>query len=280
LFIAWTGAVFVFFSLSRSKQPMYVLTGVLALSALVARGLDRALAAPRGPAARALFRGCWAWAALAAASAVFAWTASRPTSALAARFRANGGVGERVLPELGSLAVGLAIVALVAAVAAWRRRAGFAVAAFALFAPMLMIAGAGYLDAYAAARSSRDLARQLEGTPAAEIACFGCFPPSLIFYRRQLIDVVERRSTPMTMASNYVAYRAAERGRWPERIVPVADFGGWLAAAPRPLVVAAPAKSRPELDLWRRRFGGEIVEPESDWSLWILAAPAAAAGTP
>jgi hypothetical protein len=57
LFVAWTVVSVLFFTLSNSKRPGYVLTVVLALGALTARLLARAWDDPAGDAARAVRRG-------------------------------------------------------------------------------------------------------------------------------------------------------------------------------------------------------------------------------
>ncbi len=78
-FAVWAAAVFIFFSLSRTKHPGYVLPGVVALGALLGRGFSLALSDPRGRAAALVRRGAVALAAVAlAACALLAVEAGRP----------------------------------------------------------------------------------------------------------------------------------------------------------------------------------------------------------
>src|SRR5439155_11692822 len=55
LFVVWAIVVVVFFSLSKSKRPDYILSAIVALGALTARILDLALAGNE-PSARLLRR--------------------------------------------------------------------------------------------------------------------------------------------------------------------------------------------------------------------------------
>jgi len=267
LFGAWSVAVFVSFSLSRSKQPMYVLTGIVALAALVASGLERGLSVPGGRAGRLLARGAAIWSLVAAGLGATLWVASRPTSALAERLTRNDALAARTLPELGALGIGLLAVATVAAAAAWRRRPALAVVAFALFPPVLLSFGGSFLKTYAGARSARAVATRLESAEVDRLACYGCFPPSLLFYLGRPLTVIERRETPLTMGSNYIAFRAAELGRWPERIVAAPELESWLSASTGRVGLLAPTKYLPELASLRRRWPGIVDEPAPSWSL-------------
>ena len=67
LLIAWVLVAVVFFSVSQSKLPGYVLTAVVALGILVARVLDLAFEQPDGRARRLVIRGAIALAVIAAA---------------------------------------------------------------------------------------------------------------------------------------------------------------------------------------------------------------------
>lgn len=183
------GAIVVFFTLSASKRPQYVLPALVPLALLVAAGVE---ARPR-LVARVL-RG-FGWIAAVAGSVSLALVAlgvvttsnrtDLPVPAMA------GFIGAALVPW------GLAT--------AMARRPRRALVCAAVFGPLVFLASLRPLGVYAERRSAR---RLVASVPAdAPVVCFTMFRPSLPFYLGRLVTVVSDRGGVLT--SNYVASRRA-----------------------------------------------------------------------
>jgi len=273
LFVAWAAAVFLFFTLSKSKQPAYVLTGIVALAALVARGLERALDAPRGRGGRALRHASAAWAVLALLLAGATWIASHPGLVSGVPAPRPGSIAAAVDAGVGSLTLPLVVIAALAALGAGGRRPRIAITALALLVPSLPLFGGELFERYFSFRSARELAAALPTGDGVDLACLGCFPPSLLFYRGRPLTVVELRDPPITLTSNYVVSRIAATGTWPERIVPLQALGQRIERRSGALGILATAAHRPELEVLRARYGGALSAPAPGWGLLLLPAP-------
>jgi 4-amino-4-deoxy-L-arabinose transferase-like glycosyltransferase len=98
LFITWTIAVLVFFSISRTKQPGYILTAVAAAAVLVGRGLGYAWRNREGRAARLVASGSLALSIFAmTGAAALIWAAAH--GAASHRTRIGSGPCGGNLPE-------------------------------------------------------------------------------------------------------------------------------------------------------------------------------------
>ncbi|HVO35364.1 MAG TPA: glycosyltransferase family 39 protein [Gemmatimonadales bacterium] len=247
LLIAWVLVAVVFFSISQSKLPGYVLTAVVALGVLVARVLDLAFEAPGGRAGRLVVRGTIGLALIAALGAGLLAAAHATQGGLPALLHVRGGDVQRLGPATGALFWTFAILALAAAVAAWRRDARLVSAAFALPPLLLLTIAFGGARTYAEASSARQLARTLPALPpATDVACLQCLPNGLPFYLRRTVTVVTRDGSETT--SNYVVFFLKRTSPWPDQVVPVASLGAWLAARRAPVFLLADANGRSRLD--------------------------------
>jgi len=274
LLVAWVLVAVVFFSLSQSKLPGYVLTAVVALGVLVARVLDLAFAHPEGRARRLVIRGAIALAAIAVLGAALLGAARTVEGGFPALLHLGGGDIQRLGAATAPLLWMLAILALAAAVAGWRRDARIACAAFALPPLLLLTVAFGGARAYAEASSARPLARRLPALPpATEVACLQCFPNGLPFYLRRTVIVITRDGSETT--SNYVVFMLKRTTPWPDQVVPVSALASWLAARRAPVYLLADAGGRARLDSIAAPRGASVTQLTDGW--WGVLLPPAGA---
>jgi 4-amino-4-deoxy-L-arabinose transferase-like glycosyltransferase len=249
LFVAWAIVVIVFFSMSRTKQPGYILTGVVAAAICVGRGLGYAWRNREGRAARLLVRGALVLAGVALVSAgALGWAVARgaaDSGSLAAM-----AAGERALwsvwPTL--LIVMLAVAALAASAYA-RRRAGLAVAAFALFPLALVTVALPAVEGFARARSAKPLAERLASLPdGTEIAYLDAYSPGLSFYLGRTLTIISEDATPLR--SNFVLYWLRQVPVRPPTLVAPSERERWLATRETAAFILASDGSRAGLDAW------------------------------
>jgi 4-amino-4-deoxy-L-arabinose transferase-like glycosyltransferase len=189
--LLWIAVPFLFFSLSQSKRPGYVLPLVPAVALLVA-GLwsddEGAIPGVRGGAA-----------ALAAAGLVFGVVAVaiRPPDS------ASPEIARLIPGTAGAVAAVLLAAAALAGFGARRRRV--ALVGLAIPSLCLPLLGAPIMAQAAAERSTRALARRIASSfPAGiDVVTVSTFPPSLPFYLGRRVLVAS--DNPQELTSNYVA---------------------------------------------------------------------------
>jgi 4-amino-4-deoxy-L-arabinose transferase-like glycosyltransferase len=193
----WIAVPFVFFSLSQSKRPGYVLPLVPAVALLVAGRWNDDEGAIPGVRAGA--------AALAAAGLVFGF--------VAVAIRPPDSASPEIARLIPGTAGAVAAVLLAAATLAWlgARRRRIALVGLAIPSLFLPLLGAPIMAQAAAERSTRALARRIAGNfPAGiDVVTVNTFPPSLAFYLQRRILVAS--DNPLELTSNYVA---ASFRRW------------------------------------------------------------------
>ncbi len=276
LLIAWVVVSVIFFTLSRSKLPGYVLTAVVALGVLVARVLALAFEDPGGGARRLAWRAGLALAVLAAAVAVLFAVANTRPGGLPELLGFPGGELDRLRPAYLPLVGCFAGTAVVAAWGRWKRDLLDLCAAFALLPLLLLTVGFGAAVRYAEAASARSLARALPPLPASvEIACLECLPNGLPFYLHRTITVITRDGSETT--SNYVVFALKHADPWPAGVVPLAARTAWLASRRHPVYLMAHDDRREALDslAGRRRVESQQIAP-GWWAALLPPAPLAA----
>lgn len=233
LCVLWSVVVIIFFSLSQSKLPGYILTVTVACGILLARLLEAALTAPEGRAARVLVRATSIFAVMCLLASMVAALGVSHAPLLAKPLRisvvAAKQLGQSALP----LALLLAGFSLVATVARYRRSPALCILCLTVFPPLLIHLNTGVLNTVFDAKSGREIASQLSGLPGrTELACFECFPNGLSFYLGRTATVISRDGRELT--SNYII-SALERKQWPKQIVPLSDFDDWLTSRKEPV---------------------------------------------
>jgi 4-amino-4-deoxy-L-arabinose transferase-like glycosyltransferase len=247
LFILWALVVVVFFSLSKSKLPGYILTATVALAALTARVFAAALEDAQGPAAGIVRRaGIVLLAVTVPAALASAALALRP-ELLEQGFRLSRPIFEHYAPLLPMAALSLALAAALAGVAFGMRDARWSFAAF-LSVPLLILSLNGEaLARYADSRSARSLVERLPSLPGdTEYACLSCFPHGMPFYLKRLVTVISDDGKELT--SNYVLFALGSGQPWPEHIVPSAKLNAWLAERKHPVYLIAKQQKRAALE--------------------------------
>ncbi|MGH9404991.1 MAG: glycosyltransferase family 39 protein [Terriglobia bacterium] len=206
--LVWAAVIFVFFTLSRSKLPGYVLPALIPLSILAARGWQPRSAAdwriaPRGvPAGFVALIVCGVLIALLPYSFHFIMLSAHAASRLPFT------VVHLLRP--GLLRGGVVMLAL--GVFGWRhirrgsrRWPSFAAAALAV--PLLAILLRTPLALYARINSSKEVAQTIDASPGKDLPVYGYyyFRTGLPFYLRRPVGLVTEEGGQTT--SNYIAAR-------------------------------------------------------------------------
>lgn len=234
LCVVWSLVVVVFFSISQSKLPGYILSVAVSSGILIARLFEVALANPAGRPARMVERATLIFAVLAVIVSAGMLIGAPHAGGLAHPLRipvsAAAELGHAALPLGGALA-GLGIFGLAAVY--WRRLA-LCFLCLAFFFPLFGGVGMGALHVIFDAKSGRPIAAALKDLPAGtELACLNCYPNGVPFYLGRTLTLISRDGNELT--SNYVIYALKKETNWPSPIVPVADLDGWLAAQKKPV---------------------------------------------
>ena len=243
LCVLWSAVVIVFFSLSQSKLPGYILSVTVACGILMARLLEAAVTAPEGKAARILARGTTVFAVLCLLAALVPLLGVSQAHLLSKPLRIDVAEAKQIGQWARPLALLLAGFGAFALFARYRHNASLCILCLAAFPPLLIHLNAGVLATVFDARSGRRIACQLAALPEeTELACLECFPNGLSFYLRRRVTLISRDGHELT--SNYIV-SSLEKGRhWPPQIVPLADFDGWLASRKAPVCLVVRSEDR------------------------------------
>jgi 4-amino-4-deoxy-L-arabinose transferase-like glycosyltransferase len=271
LFVVWAVVVVVFFSLSQSKLPGYILTAIIALGVLTGRLFAAAFRDARRTAGAIVLRGTVALLLLSAVAGALLGIVVLDPGALGASFLARHPAQDPYMPGLPLVALSLAGVAILAALGRWLSSPRIAFVAF-LSLPLLFISvNFDLLTTYAHRHSSRRLAESIPGTlpPDTEIACLRCLPNGLPFYLRRLVTVVSERGLELT--SNYVLFTLKAARPWPKGIVPVAQLDRWLAGRRHPIYLLAGEAHLPRLRSIAAKYDAKVDELGSGY--WAALIP-------
>ena len=259
LCLVWSLAVVVFFSISQSKLPGYILSVTVACGILVARLFDEALKDPAGRAARLAGRATLAFGIICLLIAVAAVAGMSQMRVLAGPLRIPAADAERLGWAVVPLAVALAVIGIFGLVSHYWRSARLCFLCLALFIPVGTNAGMGVIDVLFQAKSGRQIANRIPTLPAGtELACLGCFPNGVPFYLRRTATLISRDGDELT--SNYIIYALKKDPTWPKQIVPLSDFDAWLAAQKTPVYLIVRHSNRNKLETIAATRGA-IVQP-------------------
>ncbi|MEJ0088609.1 MAG: hypothetical protein WDM80_02500 [Limisphaerales bacterium] len=238
LCLVWSVVVVIFFSLSKSKLPGYILTVTVACGILLARLFQQALANPDGKAARIIYRAAITLAVLCCAVAIAAVFLSSRMELLAK----PTGLSVEDAQELGrhftTPVVLLSVFAVLGLWVRFRCDAGLCFALFAIFPLLLFTLNLGVIGAMFNIKSARNLAQQFPAlSPEIELAFFQCFPNGLPFYLNRTATVITQNGEELT--SNYIIFRLKNDPVWPTNMVRTTDFNRWLAGRKHPVYLVA-----------------------------------------
>jgi 4-amino-4-deoxy-L-arabinose transferase-like glycosyltransferase len=246
LCLVWAVVVVLFFSISQSKLPGYILSVTVACGMLVARLIEAALDSPDGRPTRLLGRATTAFAGACFLVAVVAVAGASQSGLLARPLAIPAADAERLGQAVWPLAVLLCVFAVFGWWSRWRRSPFLCFLCLALFPPFFSIVGLGALDIIFEAKSGRRLAGQLSTLPTGtELACLECFPNGVLFYLSRTATLISQDGGELT--SNYIIYSLKNGPRPPRQIVPLADFESWLASRQTPVFLIARQSNREKL---------------------------------
>jgi 4-amino-4-deoxy-L-arabinose transferase-like glycosyltransferase len=215
--LTWVALPTLFFSLSQSKRPGYILPVFPAVALLAADALCGLGAAGRRRLAGAL-------AALCALAAAAAWLGA---GTLAGQLTGVPGLAQEI-PHAGlALGIGLALAAA-AALAGARHGGTHAVAAALALVPVsAALAAQGALDAVAQERSARAVAAAIaaQAPTGFGVVAIGVYPPSLAYYLERPLRLAS--ADARELGSNYIADYVSEMRELPGSTLLPAD--GWRA---------------------------------------------------
>ena len=271
LLIVWTVVVIVFFSISKSKRPDYILSAIVALGALTARVLALALETRDSMAARLLRRQTVTLGILCLAVGVCLFVAAFRPHEFEALVEIPTENVMRVSAMLTRLAAALLVGAAVAALAWWRRNSWDSVAVFVSVPLAVLTMGFDGVRLSAASKSARALADQIPPLPAhTEMACLECYPNGLPFYRKQLLTVFT--DTGREFTSNYIIFMLKKTNPWPPGVIRLDERDQWLASRNHPVLLLARRNARDDLDAISAARGATVTNLVSGW--WAALLPA------
>ncbi len=249
LCLVWAVVVVIFFSLSKSKLPGYILTVTVACGILTARFFQQALANPGGKAARIAGRAAITLAVLCFVVAIAAIYLSPRMTSLAKPLRLSvedaGELGRHIITPIILLSV-FGVLGLLARI---RRDAGFCFAIFAIFPVLLFTLNLGAIQVVFNMKSARQLAQQMTPLlPETGLAFLECFPNGLPFYLNRTATLITTDGSEITSSSNYILFRLKNDPNWPTNLVPVAKLNDWLAARKHPVYLLAHSNQRFQLE--------------------------------
>lgn len=260
LCLVWAVVVVVFFSISQSKLPGYILSVTVACGILAARVLESALAAPDRWAGGLMRRATAALAGLCLIVAVVAASAGvSGMQALARPLRITpdeaGGLYYAAIPVM----IGLGVFAGFGVLAFRRRSIRLCFLCLALFPPVFGHTSFHVFSHIFEAKSARLLADKCAALPATtELACLQCFPNGLSFYLGRTLTVFS--SDGSELASNYIVYSISKSGQWPEKVVPLSKMNGWLKSREGPVCLIAASAWRRVLAAIAEVDGAKVEE--------------------
>lgn len=238
LFLVWGLVVVVFFSLSQSKLPGYILTGVVALGVLAARIFALALTGDAA-ARRVLDRGLLTLAVLSLLLALPLLIGLWPDRLGGMPLALPVEGWNRFLPLFPGFILALGATALAALTALGMGRASLGVASFLIFPLLLVTLNFEVIPRHAAQKSAMALKAALPADlpENTEYACVACLPHGLPFYLGQLVTVFTQDGGELT--SNYVLFSLNSGKDWPERLVPLKDLSQRISQRDHPIYLMA-----------------------------------------
>ena len=272
LCIVWAVLVVVFFSISQSKLPGYILSVTVASGLLVARLLDAALADPAGRASRIVSRATVVFGGLCLLLAVVAVVGAPYIPALAKPLRIPVEDAAQLARCAAPMIASLAAFGGCALLARLRRNTAMSFLCLALFAPLFVNVNLGVFDVIFSAKTARYLARELPALPpGTELACLECFPNGLPFYLGRTATLITQDGGELT--SNYILFGLAKKSPWPNNLVPLAQFESWLAARKTPVYLIVRREDRAKLESVAAARGVPVKKLPGEYLGALLPAP-------
>lgn len=271
LFVVWAIAVVVFFSISKSKLPGYILTVAVALGILCARVFAEALANFNSKAVVIIRHSTMMLLLACLLISLLLATVSVAPNLITDRLKPDKiRQFQFFLPYLQTLSLSFLSTAGLCVASQWLRNSRFVFATFMSIPLLLMTVNFDLLAQYAESRSMRNLAEKLpDDLPATtQLACIECLPKGLPFYSKRLITVLSKEGKEFT--SNYVEFTLRSGKDWPDGIVPIAQLEDWLEKRKHPVYLLANSNKLALLDNIAKQYGLEVSALGSDyWAIFL-----------
>ena len=249
LCLVWAVVVVIFFSLSKSKLPGYILTVTVACGILVARFFQQAMANPGGKAARIICRAAITLAVLCFLVAAAALYLSPRMSSLANPLRLPVTDAEKLGGHFITPIILLSVFSVLGLLVRFRRDIGLCFVIFAIFPLLLFTLNLGAIEVVFNIKSARQLAQQMPPLPPdTKLAFLECFPNGLPFYLNRTATLLTKNGSEITSSSNYILFRLKSDPSWPTNLVPVAKLNDWLAAQKNPVYLLARSSAQAQLE--------------------------------
>jgi hypothetical protein len=259
--IIWSLVVTIFFSLSKSKLPHYILTALIALGILTARLFGLALRDKTGSAARVVFRSLIFLAILSVAfSAFLLFNAAHPEAIFKNKTKELANVSLTFVPG----AILLIVIAAFSIASYFTRNLRLAFATFLVFPVSMVTIGFSAIGRYSEASSSRVLAAQIrQAKDSAPLVCLQSFATGLEFYLKEPFTVITADGSEFT--SNYIPYTLKRTTQWPSQLVRAEDCDKWLAEQRQPLYIIAKDLYKQRLTEIAARYNAVIQPLTKGW---------------
>jgi hypothetical protein len=249
LCLVWAAVVVIFFSLSKSKLPGYILTVTLACGILIARFFQRAVANPDGRAARLVCRAAITLAVLCFVVAAAAIYFMPRMASLATPMRLPIEDAKELGRHFITPIILLSVFSVLGLLVRVRRDAGLCFVIFAVFPVLLFALNLGAIEVVFNIKSARPLAQQMPPlSPETKLAFLQCFPNGLPFYLNRTATLLTKDGSEITSSSNYILFRLKNDPNWPTNLVPLAKLNDWLAARKNPVYLLARSSDQARLE--------------------------------
>ncbi|MDD5139766.1 MAG: glycosyltransferase family 39 protein [Verrucomicrobiales bacterium] len=249
LCLVWAVTVVIFFSLSKSKLPGYILTVTVACGILLARFFQHAMANPEGKPARIVGRAAITLTILSLLIAAAALFLSTRMSLLAKPLGLSVADAEELGGHFITAVILLSVFAVLGLLARFRRDAGLGFAIFAIFPLLLFMLNFGAIETIFNIKSARLMAQKIPALPPeTRLAFLECFPSGLPFYLNRTATLFTKDGSEITSASNYILFRLKNDPAWPANLVPVTNFDRWISQRDCQVYLITREKNRPRLE--------------------------------
>jgi 4-amino-4-deoxy-L-arabinose transferase-like glycosyltransferase len=250
LCLVWAVVVIIFFSLSKSKLPGYILTATLACGILVARFFEHALTHWDGKAARIIGRAAITLVVLCLAVAAAAFFLSSRMNLVVKPTGLSTADAEELGRHFTTPIILLLVFAVLGLLVRFRQDAGLCFAVFAIFPLLLFTLNFGVIKMVFNAKSSaRQLSQEIPALPPeTKLAFLECFPSGLPFYLDRTATLFTKDGGELTSASNYILFRLKNDPQWPENLVAVTNFDRWISQRNHAVYLVTREKNRPRLE--------------------------------
>jgi 4-amino-4-deoxy-L-arabinose transferase-like glycosyltransferase len=249
LCLVWAVVVVIFFSLSKSKLPGYILTATVACGILTARFFEWALANSDGKAARIIYRAAITLAVLCFVVAIAAMILSTRMDSLAKPLGLTIADAEELGRHFITPIILLSVFAVLGLLARLRRCVCFAFVCFALFPLLLFTLNFGAIETIFNVKSARQLSQKIPALASeTQLVFLECFPSGLPFYLNRTAVLITKDGSELTSASNYILFRLKNDPAWPTNLVPLTNLDLWISRRKQPVYLVAREKNRNKLE--------------------------------